>query len=107
MANHANTIPLDRSAIMSRAWELMRINYRLGSPFTFTEIGRKCFASCLKEAWREAKEAARIAALTDADRAAKIACLTADLTAVDFLPGHMNVSRRKDSIRAELARLAA
>lgn len=107
MANHANTIPLDRKAIMTRAWELMRAKYRLGSPFTFNDIGRKCFAWCLKEAWRETKEAARIAALSVADRAAKIARLTADLSAVDFLPGHMNVSRRKDSIHAELARLAA
>lgn len=107
MANHANTIPLDRKAIMTRAWELMRTKYRLGSPFTFKEIGRGCFAWCLKEAWREVKAAACIAALSVADRTAKIARLTADLEAADYLPGHMSVSRRKDSIRAELVRLAA
>ena len=53
----------DKAKIMRRAWELMRTKYRMGNPFTFQQIGRGCLAWCMGEAWRKAKEAARVAAI--------------------------------------------
>ena len=107
MANHANTIPLDRKAIMTRAWELMRTNYRLGDPFTFKQIGRKCFAACLRAAWSEAKRAARIAAISAEQKASRIASLREQMAHTDYLPFGMSASRHRAIIQEQINQLAA
>ena len=55
---------INRSVLMSRAWAIFRQTYRYPQ-IKFADIGRHCFAWSLKQAWVEAREAARVAALTD------------------------------------------
>lgn len=106
MANAAHTTHFDRSAIMSHAWELMKLRYKFGI-FTFKEIGSAAWAWCLGEAWRLAKMAVRKAAMTETERAAKIERLKADLASADYLPAHMSVSRRKAEIAEQIRDLEA
>lgn len=98
---------LNRSAIMTRAWGLMRTQYRFGSPFTFNDIGRKCFAWCLKEAWREAKAAARIAALPADEKARRVARLREEMVNTQYLPFGMSASRHRGRIEAQIRELEA
>ena len=97
----------NRSAIMSRAWELMRTKYRLGRPFTFKDIGRKCFAWCLSEAWREAKEAARVAAISAEEKARRIERLRGEMANIDYLPFGMSASKHRSTIQEQIDQLAA
>ncbi len=61
----------DRSAIMARAWAIFRQTYCYPC-ITFASIGWKCFASCLRAAWAEARKAMKIAAMAPAAKAARI-----------------------------------
>ena len=65
---------IDRSALMSRAWAIFRETYKYPQ-IKFSDIGRKCFAWALRQAWAEAREAARVAALSAADKAERIETL--------------------------------
>src|ERR1700733_7159828 len=64
----------DRVALMTRAWAIFRQTYYYPQ-IKFSDIGRKCFAWALKQAWIEAKEAARLAALPPAAKADRIETL--------------------------------
>ena len=59
---------------MRRAWAIFRRTYNFPQ-IKFSDIGRKCFAWALRQAWVEAKEAARVAALSPATKADRIATL--------------------------------
>lgn len=59
---------------MARAWTIFRDTYNYPA-IKFSSIGWKCFGWALKQAWFEAREAARIAAIPTADKAARIAVL--------------------------------
>jgi hypothetical protein len=59
---------------MRRAWVIFRRTYNFPQ-IKFSDIGRKCFAWALRQAWIEAKEAARIAALSPAVKAERIETL--------------------------------
>ena len=48
---------------MRRAWAIFRRTYNFPQ-IKFLDIGRPCFAWALRQAWVEAKEAARISALS-------------------------------------------
>ena len=63
MANAADTtIPSTlRRKVMARAWEIFRVTYNYPR-IPFRSIGRRCFASCLRRAWAEARETVRLAA---------------------------------------------
>ena len=50
---------INRSALMTRAWAIFRQTYRYPQ-IKFSDIGRPCFAWALKQAWVEAREAARV-----------------------------------------------
>jgi hypothetical protein len=54
---------INRAALMTRAWAIFRQTYCYPQ-IKFSDIGRKCFAWALRQAWVEAKAAARVAALT-------------------------------------------
>jgi hypothetical protein len=77
-----NTIPvndgampkINRSSVMTRAWAIFRQTYCYPQ-IKFSDIGRKCFAWALRQAWVEAREAARVAALSPAVRAERIEAL--------------------------------
>jgi hypothetical protein len=65
---------IDRAALMIRAWVIFRRTYNFPQ-IKFSDIGRKCFAWALRQAWVEAREAARIAALSPAVKAERIETL--------------------------------
>jgi hypothetical protein len=65
---------INRTALMTRAWAIFRQTYNFPQ-IKFSDIGRKCFAWALRQAWIEAKEAARVAALSPAARADRIETL--------------------------------
>jgi hypothetical protein len=59
---------------MRRAWAIFRRIYNFPQ-IKFSDIGRKCFAWALRQAWIEAREAARVAAMTPAAKAGRIETL--------------------------------
>jgi hypothetical protein len=65
---------IDRKTIMIRAWAIFRETYRYPQ-IKFSDIGRPCFAWALKQAWAEARETARVAALAPAVKADRIETL--------------------------------
>ncbi len=97
----------DKAKIMRRAWELMRTKYRMGNPFTFQQIGRGCLAWCMGEAWRKAKEAARVAAIPADEKARRIERLRAEMDRVDYLPFGMSASKHRSIIQEQIDQLAA
>jgi hypothetical protein len=67
-------LKIDRSALMVRAWTIFRQTYYYPK-IKFSGIGRPCFAWALKQAWVEAKEAARVAAPSPIAKAERIETL--------------------------------
>jgi len=65
---------INRAPLMSRAWAIFRQTYCYPQ-IKFSDIGRHCFAWALKQAWVEAKEAARVAALSPVAKAERIETL--------------------------------
>lgn len=101
---------IDRREIMKAAWQLFRSKY--GFPrIRFNSIGRKCFAWCVREAWRLAKIAARKAAMTVDQIKARIDRLTDEIAANDYrrwTPERATETRNMQiEIRELTARLAA
>jgi hypothetical protein len=65
---------IDRKFVMVRAWEIFRQTYRYPQ-IKFSDIGRKCFGWALRQAWMEARERARVTAMTPAAKAERIEML--------------------------------
>jgi hypothetical protein len=65
---------VDRMFVITRAWAIFRKTYHYPQ-IKFSDIGRPCFAWALRQAWIEAKEAARLAALSPAAKAERIETL--------------------------------
>jgi hypothetical protein len=63
--------PSIQADAMRRAWAIFRRTYNFPR-IKFSDIGRKCFAWALRQAWVEAREAARVAAMTPAAKAERI-----------------------------------
>jgi hypothetical protein len=97
---------LDRGAIMTRAWAIFRQTYCYPR-IKFSSIGRKCFGSCLRAAWAEARKATNVAAMPAAAKAARIVELTDTIRFAPFNESWRQASREISSARAELARLSA
>src|SRR5258708_35434155 len=87
---------IDRAALMSRAWAIFRQTYKYPQ-IKFSDIGRKCFAWALRQAWIEAREAARVAAMTPAAKAGRIQTLQTLIPHAGFID---NGPRWKATIRA-------
>lgn len=68
--------PSIQADAMRRAWAIFRRTYNFPR-IKFNDIGRKCFAWALRQAWVEAREAARLAALSPAVKAERIETLHA------------------------------
>ena len=95
----------DRKAIMARAWSIFRTVYKYPS-IKFSSIGWKCFGACVRKAWAEAKDAARIAAIPAVEKVARIAILK---DTIAFAPLGENWAQARFEIsaaRAEIARLS-
>lgn len=108
--NITNLSIFNRAEIMRRAWALFRTNYDYrgagkGTPFLC--IGRKCLAWCIKEAWRLAKEAARIAAIPAVVKAERIAWLKIEIEKLAYLPFGIQIADRRDALESEIRKLAA
>lgn len=89
---------------MSRAWAIFRETYHYPR-IKFASIGRECFAWALRRAWVEAKEAARIAAIADADKQARIAALTRSIELEDFNDCWPQASANVARMQSEISRL--
>jgi hypothetical protein len=75
---------IDRSALMRRAWAIFGETYKYPQ-IKFADIGRRCFAWALKQAWAEAREAARIAAIAAQERAERIETLQAHIGRASYI----------------------
>jgi len=93
---------IDRSALMARAWLIFRQTYRYPQ-IKFSDIGRPCFAWALKQAWVEAREAARLAALTPAAKAERIETLQILIAHAGYIDSgpqwKATISAHRDEIR--------
>jgi hypothetical protein len=93
---------IDRKALMTRAWAIFRQTYKYPQ-IKFSDIGRKCFAWALRQAWVEAREAARIAALSPATKAERIETLHALISRAGYIDSgpqwKATISAYRDEIR--------
>jgi len=93
---------IDRAALMTQAWAIFRRTYRYPE-IKFSDIGRKCFAWALRQAWIEAREAARVAAMTTAAKAARIETLHALIASAGYIESGSQwkgtITRLRDEIR--------
>src|SRR5258708_2142654 len=93
---------INRASVMSRAWAIFRQFYNFPA-IKFSDIGRKCFGWALRQAWVEAREAARVAALSPeakADRIATLQTLIAYAGYIDSGPQwKATISAHRDEIR--------
>jgi hypothetical protein len=69
---------IDRKTVMTRAWAIFRQTYCYPQ-IKFSDIGRRCFAWSLRQAWVEAREAARVAALSPVAKIERIETLRRSL----------------------------
>jgi hypothetical protein len=93
---------IDRSALMTRAWAIFHRTYNFPQ-IKFSDIGRKCFAWALRQAWVEAREAARVAALSPAVKAERIETLNALIDRAGYIDSgprwKATISAYRDEIR--------
>jgi hypothetical protein len=93
---------IDRSALMTRAWAIFRQTYCYPR-IKFSDIGRKCFAWALRQAWVEAREAARVAALSPIAKAERIEALQGLITHARFIDSGQQwkatITAHRDEIR--------
>jgi hypothetical protein len=67
---------MTKSQMMVRAWEIFRQTYCYPQ-IKFSDIGRHCFAGCMRRAWAEYREANRIAAMSAEAKAERLETLSA------------------------------
>src|ERR1700674_2295085 len=93
---------IDRAVVMTRAWAIFRQTYCYPQ-IKFSDIGRKCFAWALRQAWVEAREAARVAALSPDARADRIATLETLISHAGFIDHgptwRATITAHRDEIR--------
>jgi hypothetical protein len=93
---------VNRSALMTRAWAIFRRTYKYPQ-IKFSDIGRKCFAWALKQAWVEARESARVATLSPTVKAERIQTLERLIVRAGYIDHgpqwKATISARRDEIR--------
>ena len=93
---------IDRKEVMTQAWAIFRRTYKYPQ-IKFSDIGRKCFAWALRRAWIEAREVARLAAMTSAAKSSRIETLQALIVSAGFIDSGPEwkgtVTRVRDEIR--------
>jgi hypothetical protein len=75
---------IDRSTVMRRAWAIFRETYKYPK-IKFSDIGRNCFGWALRQAWAEARQAARTAAISAEAKAERIDALQALIQQADYI----------------------
>jgi hypothetical protein len=108
MSNDTSTVSggamlkIDRAAMMRRAWAIFRQAYKYPQ-IKFADIGRNCFACALRQAWIEARKAARVAAMTPAAKAERIETLQSLITYAGFIDSgpqwKATIRQHRDEIR--------
>lgn len=92
-----------RAEVMRGAWAIFRRTYKFPT-IKFKDIGRKCFAWALRQAWIEVREATRVAALSEALKAERIETLEATIARANYVDSvpqwKATVSACRDEIRA-------
>jgi hypothetical protein len=106
MATVSHTTKIDRRAVMTKAWQLMHTQYRFGD-IPFRSIGRECLAWCIGEAWRLAKQAARLATVTVGELADRIATIRRAIALAQYSDSFGQGLAEERAARAELDRLLA
>jgi hypothetical protein len=93
---------VDRKFVMTRAWAIFRQTYYYPQ-IKFSDIGRKCFAWALRQAWVEAREAARVVAMTPAAKAERIETLQSLIQHAGFIDSgrlwKATITAHRDEIR--------
>jgi hypothetical protein len=93
---------LTKKQVMTRAWAIFRQTYNYPA-IKFSDIGRKCFAWALRQAWVEAREAARVAAMTPAAKADRIEMLQTLIAYAGYIDSgpqwKATISAHRDEIR--------
>lgn len=95
----------NRKAIMARAREIFRKTYKYPA-IKFSSIGRKCFGWALKQAWFEAREVARLAAIPADVKAARIAVLSRTIELASYSESWPEASHQISAARAEITLLS-
>src|SRR5260370_42369464 len=94
--------PLIQQDAMRRAWAIFRRTYNYPA-IKFSDIGRKCFAWALRQAWVEAREAARVAAMAPAAKADRIETLHALIARAGYIDSgpqwKATIPEHRDEIR--------
>ncbi|MDB5610125.1 MAG: hypothetical protein JWP25_7025 [Bradyrhizobium sp.] len=103
MSKTTATAPkINRSLLMRRAWAIFRSTYRYPQ-IKFSDIGRKCFAWALRQAWAEILEERRVAALSPLVRHERIATLQALIVRANLIDSgphwKKTISIYRDEIR--------
>jgi hypothetical protein len=97
---------INRAVVMTRAWAIFRQTYCYPQ-IKFADIGRHCFAGCLRHAWAEYREANRVAAMTAEEKAGRIESLNYLIQRAGFICGGREWKATISRHRAELRQLQA
>lgn len=97
---------VNRRAIMQRAWAIFRSTYHYPA-IPFASIGAECFASSLRRAWHEAKEAARIAAIPVPVKAERVVALREMIEGLTYSDDYQRACVTRKCAEKEIASLAA
>lgn len=96
---------MSKAAVMTRAWAIFRATYHYPQ-IKFASIGRGCFAWALRQAWAEARTAARVAAIPAPVKVERIATLQAAIGREAFNDHYPSYSANVAAMRSEIAQLS-
>jgi hypothetical protein len=97
---------IDRATVMRRAWAIFCQTYKYPR-IKFSDIGRKCFGWALKAAWSEARDEARIAAISPAARAERIEVIHSLLERANYIDSGPQWKAAVLAYRQEIRQLQA
>lgn len=97
---------IGRKEVMTRAWAIFRRTYNF-PVIKYLDIGRKCFAWALRQAWIEARAAARLAALSATARAQRIQMLETTIARAGYIDSGPHWKAAITACRNEIRELRA
>ncbi len=95
----------DRSKIIARAWDIFRSTYHYPQ-IKFSSIGLSCFASCLRRAWFEYRQAKAVEAIPGAERRARIKANEREIVRAQYAESYQITRQIEEACRAEIALLS-
>lgn len=97
---------IDRKEVMTRAWAIFRRTYKFPQ-IKFSDIGRACFGWALRQAWIEARAAARLAALSATAKAERVQALEASIAFAGYIDSGPQWKATMTACRNEIRELRA